>query len=273
VKFSARRIICRWCIPYVVFQTVYIIFAVKVLKSGEQLQYTTPYWLLWYMLACIYYQVLLPMYDTMDKRRQALTLLCVFAVSLFVGYDKSFGYFMSLSRFFVFQPWFVLGYYCKKNDVFGRLSKHKVITYVSVGAAVAVILLSVPFLSEGSLKKQLLYGSYAYESCRGSAELRLMISLISLSWIVFLFAGVKPLINKKAGLITHIGQNTWPVFLLHGFVVRLAPIYMSSLLATPWGVLLLTAGILVLFGNKICSRAVYYLGLSVLEKLPSKAKT
>ena len=85
VRYSLKRIVYRWCVPYIIFQSLYIIFARVVLKTAINFQYVTPYWLLWYILACIFYQLLLPLFDTADKRRQIIALVCVFAVSLFIG--------------------------------------------------------------------------------------------------------------------------------------------------------------------------------------------
>ena len=39
--------------PYVIFQTLYLIFQHVVLNGDFILQYTTPYWLMWYLLALI----------------------------------------------------------------------------------------------------------------------------------------------------------------------------------------------------------------------------
>ena len=88
VKFSPKKIIYRWCVPYVIFQCAFIVFSRTVLNANKTFQFTTPYWILWYMLACIYYQLLLPLFDTDDKKKQIITILCAFALSLFVGYEK-----------------------------------------------------------------------------------------------------------------------------------------------------------------------------------------
>ena len=122
VKYSPKKIVYHWCIPYAIFQSMYILFSKGILNANVNLQFTTPYWLLWYMLACICYQLLLPLFDTDNKSKQLITLVCAFVISILVGYENSIGYYMSLSRFFVFQPWFLLGYYSKKNHLPERLS-------------------------------------------------------------------------------------------------------------------------------------------------------
>ncbi len=266
VRYSPNRIVFRWCIPYIVFQTIYIAFTKFVLKTDINFQYATPHWMLWYMIVCIFYQLLLPMYETSDKRRQILSLLCVFAISLIVGFDNSFGYYVTLSRFFVFQPWFLLGYYCKRNRSLEALSapckKHTILLFISA----LIIALSVLFLHFVKLPVGLLAGASPYSYCNSTVWMRAIVFLIAFFWIVFLFAGIKTYLNRRLFLITRIGQNTWPVFLLHGLFLRAIAVYCPWMLSSPWLVLAVTLALLVLLGNKLFSKAIYFISFSWMEK-------
>lgn len=265
-KFSPQKILCRWCVPYFAFQVLYVLFVKFIAKETVDLQFTTPYWLLWYLLACMFYQLLLPLYDTSNKRRQVFTLLTVYVISLLIGFDDSVGYYMSLSRFFVFQPWFLLGYYCKKNDAFDSESARDRKSVIAVLLSIVIIILSIPFFYFTGLPNRLLFGSFSYAACSGTLWERMAVSVIALSWIVFLFAGIKPRLNRRLACITNIGQNTWPIYLLHGFIIKIAPICCAELLDSPWLVLLLTCGIVLIFGNRIFHKICYYIGFTWIEK-------
>ena len=269
VKYSLKQILYRWCIPYVVFQCAYILFAKYVLNADVDFEIATPYWLLWYMLVCIYYQLLLPMFDTADKHRQILAIVCVFILSLLAGFVHSLGYYMSLSRFFVFQPWFVLGYYCKKNDVFHQFVIHpKRRTRVLVASAIIITVL-MPFV--WTIPDGVLLGAYSYLSCDGTMWMRAVVWAMSFSVMLFLFVGGQSYLNKKLILITNIGQNTWPIFLLHGFIIKAVDDYFPHLVGSPWSVILLSCIILLLIGNKLCNKAVYFASFSWLEKFRARA--
>lgn len=270
VRYSPKKIVYRWCIPYIVVQSGYILFSKYVLNSNMTLQYTKPYWLLWYMLVCIFYQLLLPLFDTESKPRQVFVLTCTFILALLVGFENSIGYTMSLSRFFVFQPCFLLGYYCKKNGFPASLAVHKNLRYILTAASAAIALLAVPLLYYVKLPSGLLYGSYPYASCGGTWWMRGLVLLISFSGIFFVFLGLKPLLNRKIFLLTEIGQNTWPIFLLHGAIVKAAPVYLTGFLTSPWLVLLLSAAVLILLGNKFAGKAIYYGCFSWLERFPKE---
>ena len=269
-RFSKERIIWRWCVPYAVFQGLYTVFARRVLHEDVSLQYTTPYWLLWYMLICIFYQLLLPVYDTEDKRKQLFTLAAVFVISLLAGFDDTVGYHMSLSRFLVFQPWFVLGYYCKKNSIPEKIyasSKFRIAALLIPAAGIA---LSVWFMNSVSVPNGLLYGSYSYAGCGAGVWLRVTVSLMALCWVVLLFAGVRPFVGRRLKIITGAGRYTWPVFLLHGFLVKLIPLYRPELLDSAWGVILTTIAMVLLLGNAAADKAAYYISLSWLGKYTGK---
>lgn len=263
-KYSPKKIIYRWCLPYAIFQCAYILFSNFILKANTNFQFTTPYWLLWYMLACIYYQLLLPLFDIDDNSKQFVTILCAFVISLLIGYEKSVGYYMSLSRFFVFQPWFLLGYYCKKNNLLERLSLHTKRRFFVLFTSVAIIAILSSFV--GAIPNGLLYGSYSYSSCEGTLWMRGMVSIISFAVILFLCVGMRPYLSRKLILITNIGQNTWPVFLLHGFVIKAVPIYFPYLVSSPWRVILLSCAITIFAGNKLCNKIVYYTCFSWFEQ-------
>ena len=268
IRYSSRKIIYRWCLPYMAFQCAYLFFAKHILKSGVEFQFSTPYWLLWYMLACIYYQLLLPLFDTDHKGRQVIAVLSTFVISLLVGFVQTVGYYMSLSRFFVFQPWFLLGYYCKKHDLLEGLScKPKIRSFILLGSA-AVMAMLVPFVC--TMPNGILYGSYFYAGCNGTVWMRVTSSVMAFASILFLCVGMKPYLRWKLPLITTIGQHTWPIFLLHGFLIKAIPVYFPELVSTPWRVLLLTCAILVLAGNPFCTKAVYYASFSWLEKYDTR---
>lgn len=116
-RYNAEKIVFSWIFPYVLFQTLYSLFSCWISGSQFVLQFTTPYWLLWYMLCCIFYQLLIPLYTADSTKKQIATLTSVVILAILVGHDSSVGYYMTLSRFFVFQPWFVLGLYLRNIEI------------------------------------------------------------------------------------------------------------------------------------------------------------
>ena len=130
----------------------------------------------------------------------------------------------------------------------------------------AILALSVRFLFYAKLQNGLLYGSYSYSNCNSTMGMRATVFFIAFCWIVFLFVGLKPFLNKQVFLLTRIGQNAWPIFLLHGFVVKATPIYWPRLVSSPVRVILTTCVILIFFGNQFINQFLYFISFMWLEK-------
>lgn len=271
-RFSAKRIVFRWIVPYFVFQTLYIWFAQTVLSANIDFQYTTPYWILWFMLACIFYQLVLPLFDIGNKYGELFALMLTFAAALLVGYDNTVGYYLSLSRFWVFLPWFVMGYYCRKHGILEKLTDNRPLRWSITAVSAVCAALTALYMYKMYTKNLLLYGTASYESIGCTAWSRALICLFAFVWLCLLFVGIKPLLKRNIPVITMIGQNTLPVFLVHGFVVKAAPLYFQEFLNTPWGVLLLTCAILILTGNPLSRKLVDIVSLSWIETLTEKKR-
>lgn len=258
-RYKPERILFGWVIPYAVFQTAYICFARYILGIDAALQYTTPYWLLWYMMVCIFYQLLLPLYETDSVRKQAVTLLVVFALSVLAGFDSSVGYYASLSRFFVFQPFFVLGHYWAGHAQ-RRESRPQTrgTLWRNIGIC-ACVCISVAGLVAFGIPETTMYGSYPYSALGYSPWTRIFNGVMAVSWIAFLMCIVRPLLSRKIPVCTAIGQNTLSVFLLHGFIVKAVPVYAPELVSTPARVVLLTCAIVLGLGNPLVGRCMRWL--------------
>ena len=267
VKPGGKGILFRWFIPYLVFQTLYLLFNRHVLEQNVTIQYTTPSWILWYLLACAVYLLILPMFDAKKPLTQVFLLAFAIAAALAVGLDKTVGYYMALSRITVFLPWFLLGVYFRKNDGFRLLKGKKLWLCLAGLLALIPAAWSVGYLTEQKVPVGLLYGSYSYSAVNQTMQMRAILMGIALAWIVLLWVVSKVLLDRKIPLLTHIGQNTLPVFLLHGFIVKAIGKFRPEWADSLWKVLLLSCLILVVCGNKWMKKLVDFIGLTWLEKM------
>ena len=264
-RFSVRRIVFRWIIPYIVFQTLYTLFRNLVLNDDADFQYVVPYWILWYMLVGIMYQALLPFLGIMNARGRKWALLSACASSLLIGYMEAAGYFLSLSRFFVFLPWFLLGHELKSNSALRLAAESKTARIMAAAALFAAMALTAAVFR--NVTNDLLYGAASYEKCGSGIFMRAVVLLIAFFWVFFLFVCVKPCFGRKLAFITKIGQNTWPVFLLHGFLVKIIPVCFPGWLNFPWQAALITSAVLLITGNRWFDRVVYGIGLTWMQKV------
>lgn len=243
---------------YLLLQSLYLLFARYVLESKAAWQYTTPYWLLWYLLVSIYYQALIPVYDRSSKPVQAVIVTLSVVLALVIGFVPSVGYKWSLSRFFVFQPFFLLGFYYRRNEqAIGKIFSKGRLLWKLAGCLLPVI--ACVCLLSSDISRNMLYGSYAYSKTDSTLWARLALLLMGFGWILFLVGNLGSILDRKLPLLTTLGQNTLPVFLLHGFVVRALPRFFPGFMQHPILILPITLGILFLFGNPWVGKAFRYI--------------
>lgn len=246
-RFSPRKILTRQILLYAVFQVLYITGDHLIRGDPWELQFTTPRWILWYLVACAFWLFLLPLLDTEKPARMAAALALSIALALAAGYWERLGFWLSLSRVVVFLPFFLLGLYWGKLE--SRHPSEKALR--TAGAAAGVLAAGLSWLLlRLNVSRGLLYGALSYAECGGSPALRALQLAAASCWIAALVC-LAP--QGKIPLVTTVGQNTLQIFLLHGFLVRIIGRY--QLLSGPseyrnllW-TLILTLCLLALLGN------------------------
>lgn len=244
---APKKTVCRLGCTYCLFQLLYFLFARYVLKADMSFTLiSTPYWILWYLFVMIAYSLLVPLFAVKRLWMAGILLLCSIAISLLSGYDPHLGYPLSAARFFTFFPYFLLGFYCKSfRSALPALRKRMLAGTLSCLAAAAAIWY---LYRHPGITVQMMYGVHPYEKLGYGANIRAVIMLIALSWIAFLLLAVFPLLNRRIPVLSAYGKNTLPIFLLHGFLVRLMG-KMELPIPSLWAALLLAVLIVLLLGS------------------------
>ena len=215
-RFKSEKLLRRTLLPYVLFQTLYIAFDRRILGGSAAFQYTLPYWLMWYLPALFLWNLLLPVIDTDRPGRMAATLLGCVALGLAAGFDRSINRNLTISRLLVFLPFFIAGVYWRKlNVAIPFRGRRQAMTFAAAGAAAGLTCLALA----ARLSNELYYGASGYEGSGGTPALRLLLYAAGAAWIavIFLLAPDRPIPG-----FTVWGRHTMPIYLFHGFVVRLS---------------------------------------------------
>lgn len=237
-RYNPSKIKNNMIYPYLIFQTLYLLFSNQILDKDADMQYTTPYWLLWYLFAIIVWNLVLPLVQVEGMKKKMAMLLAAAAASVFIGFDEKAGYFLSASRIVEFFPYFLLGVYYrdmkrKAQETASGLRKEKEQPdyqadkrkkWLIKGAAIlilGIILGAFVWLigqNVEDIKSAWFYGSVSYEKGNYGWQFRLLSIAAALLWLAF-FLLCMPV--RKIPFLSYIGANTMPVYLLHGFVIKL----------------------------------------------------
>lgn len=199
---------------YMVFQTLYLLFDRFVLRGDLRFTYTTPYWILWFLLSAISWKILTPL---MARYPFTPVLVVLLALAVLAGYDASLTRYLSLSRTLVFFPFFWLGYHARREH-FSRLKRLPVYVPLAVFGFSFFMLHNVQLFP-----RFFLYATNPYEALKMDGWQAGFSRLLCLGWGFILVCGFFALIPEGKTWVSRLGQRTNQVFLLHGFVVRYLP--------------------------------------------------
>lgn len=135
-------------------------------------------------------------------------------IGLIVGYIGDIGHMFSLSRTFVFFPFFLVGYWLTTKEV--MLLKHKTIKIASLAMmiVVAIAIYIAPEFNSGWLLASKSYDDLGLPAFGGLA--RLLVYFTSTLMVI----GVLAWIPQKQFQFTYLGERTLYVYLLHGFFIQ-----------------------------------------------------
>lgn len=207
----------------VLFQILYF-GATRILKPGVDFEWNAPFWMLWFLLATIWWLLLTPIIDKFP--RASIVGAAVLAVG--VTAVPWIGYPLSLGRTIVFLPFYAAGYVYGKKIFSWSMSAPALLK----GATVAVAMSGVAGLYFAHVKHGWFYGSMSAENLdvdpvRGLIIRSWLLAVASLGIMAFLMLVPR---RESPGLST-VGRHTLPVFLLHGFIVLGAESYLPGILA------------------------------------------
>jgi fucose 4-O-acetylase-like acetyltransferase len=233
-----RRLITDLVLPYLIFEAIWTGIH-WVLDGRPRIDFTTPSWTLWFLLALAMWRVALPYLALLR-----FPLLISIALSVASGYLPALGGLLALDRTFALLPFFVLGWKLRQLPLSGLWLEARTRTVwlvravaVAVFAVLALVIASdMAFWREVKIRRVMLfqeaYPSFGYDQW-WAGGLRLAAIAVAVL-LVFAFLVLMP---RRGTWFSPLGQATLYVYLLHTFV--LYPLRESGWIdgPVPWWVL------------------------------------
>ncbi|WP_018664091.1 acyltransferase family protein [Heyndrickxia acidiproducens] len=209
-------------VPYLIFQSIYSIYYYFTgVEHKLSFNYFVPHWSLWFLLSLFFWNIFL--YFFARIRWTGLGIAVVLGIG--IGYWDDAGSFLSLSRTFVFFPYFLLGYLLEP----AHLQKIRSIPY---GGAIGISILCAALLLAGwSFPKDAvpwLLGDTSYAGMGGENLLDGAIRTGQYAATLILILGFFLIIPNKGFKLTKIGERTLYVYLLHGFIIKTMETFASG---------------------------------------------
>jgi fucose 4-O-acetylase-like acetyltransferase len=200
--------------PYLIFQVIYSVF---YYYNGDEaklkIDLLQPHWTLWFLLSLFCWNLLLIVFG----RLRWYGLVIAVAIGIGSGYFDQIGGYLSLSRTFVFFPYFLLGFLLKKEHI-ENLAKAK----FSIPLGLVIISMTMVILGVSFPKDAVswLLGSESYAGMGNVSVWDGFIRAGQYALTLIVTFGFLALVPEEGFKLTVIGQRTLYVYLLHGFIIK-----------------------------------------------------
>ena len=201
-------------LPYLIFQVIYSIFYfLNGQESTLKIDLLQPHWTLWFLLSLFCWNLLLHIF----ARLKWLGLVIAAAIGIGIGYFDHVGSYLSLSRTFVFFPYFLLGFLLEQKN-FKLVKKIKHSTVIGSVVLLSTMILIGTLFPKDAIPWLLGDTSYAHMGSKEITDGFIRFSQYVVTIIVIYgFLAIVPIQGFK---MTLIGQRTLYVYLLHGFIIK-----------------------------------------------------
>jgi len=199
-------------IPYVIFQIVYTGYYFLIDKKDwliDSIFY--PHWSLWFLFSLFCWHMLLILYKHV---RPVVGIVIAIIIGVTIGYFDSIGHMFSLSRTFVFFPYFLIGYWISEQQMMALKRVPIKIASLVVMTVFAVAIYYLPDVNTDWLLASKSYGALGVEW--GGSLFRFTVYMTSLLMAFSVLAWIP----KRRFSFTKLGERTLYVYLLHGFIVQ-----------------------------------------------------
>ncbi|MFD1064579.1 acyltransferase family protein [Oceanobacillus locisalsi] len=251
-------------IPYFIFQTLYTIYYFFIGKADWQTGVFYPQWSLWFLFSLFSWHILLVLFK---KIPAGWSITLSIFIGIIVGYFGEIGHSFSLSRTFVFFPFFLIGYWLTVNQVMLVKTRKVKLASIAVMVTMFALIYVFPVIDTGWLLASKSYSSLGVESFGGLV--RLFVYVIAAVMTVSILAWIP---KRNMGWITKLGTRTLYVYLLHGFIIQFLREF-DLLAVNHWFDVVGIAGLAALIVVMLSSKPVLTISQPFIEGSLAKIKS
>ncbi len=200
-------------IPYLCFQTLYYLYYEYILGLDANFIFLVPKFTLWYLITLFAWKVITPYF----KKIPHYFLLSV-VMGLLFGFLPIEGERLSISRIFVFYPYFLAGTLFNRDKLISLRTKRNQIV-AAIGIIIFVVMV-VLFTDKIQFKLRYFYGKTNYSNWGLSPQECLITRLFCYIIGFSLTYGIAILMCQRKNFFSSLGSTTRSVYLFHGLFYK-----------------------------------------------------
>jgi fucose 4-O-acetylase-like acetyltransferase len=201
-------------LPYFIFQMIYsIYYYLNGQENNIEFDFLHPHWSLWFLMSLFFWNLLLYLFARLRWRGFFIAIV----LGIAIGFVDHAGSFLSLSRTFVFFPYFLLGFLLNGDQL-------KKVIRARYSLPVGIIIIIGTFIFFGFSFPQdavpWLLGDTSYANMGGKELVDGLLRGLQYGLTLIVVFGFLALIPSNQFKVTKIGERTLYVYLLHGFIIK-----------------------------------------------------
>jgi fucose 4-O-acetylase-like acetyltransferase len=209
-------------LPYLIFQIIYSVFYYwNGHDSSLKFDLFQPHWTLWFLLSMFWWNLLLYIFAKLKWTGLVIATI----IGICIGYIDHIGSFLSISRTFVFFPYFLLGYLLEPKHL-KVIKTVKFSNVMGLGIILSTMLLFGTFFPKDAIPW--LLGDTSYANMGGKELTDGLLRVAQYVLTVIIISGFLAIVPSKGFKFTGIGERTLYVYLLHGFIIKLIQTFVSD---------------------------------------------
>jgi fucose 4-O-acetylase-like acetyltransferase len=214
-KGYLKKTVTKILLPYLIFQLIYSVFYYwNGHDSSLKFDLFQPHWTLWFLLSLFWWNLLLYVF----AKLKWTGFIIATVIGICIGYIDPVGSFLSISRTFVFFPYFLLGFLLEPKHL-KLIKKVKYSTVIALGILLSTMLLFGTFFPKDAIPW--LLGDTSYADMGGKELIDGLKRAVQYVLTVIVICGFLTIVPSKGFKWTVIGERTLYVYLLHGFIIKL----------------------------------------------------
>lgn len=199
-------------VPYLLFQIIFAYYYYILYdKSIFTYDFFQPQFSLWFIFSLFMWKMLLFIFTRLTH-----PLIWAFVFGIGIGYVESAGHYMNIQRTFTYFPYFLLGFYLKKEQFEIVKKKSSKLIGIVIVMIVWFLVSQIPAAEVQSwLAANRSYVANGHEEWYSGLKRAMFYSFSLLVGFAFL-----SFVPKKKTLFTKLGRKTAYIYILHGAIVK-----------------------------------------------------
>lgn len=223
-----KKSISNLLIPYLILNVLYYTY-IYIIEGNHKINLFNPGFTLWYLLSLFFWRFFLK--DIIKINNKVLIIVLSISLGLAVGLIENNEYFLSFARTISFLPYFILGYFCFREnikEIRGRSRTISIVLICLIGILIPVV------IEKYNIPYKVLHLVCGYKKCSfGNIAYGILFRLCIYILSFIMSCSFINIMTSKKCILSRIGAKSMYIYAGHIYFIfafkRFIPLYNTKI--------------------------------------------